>query len=291
MKRLIINADDFGLSPGVNRGILEAFQKGVLTSTTMLVNLDHFAESVAIAKAHPELPVGIHLSLLWGRPVSPPESVPTLVSEDGTFPSDLTVLARRYYTGWLSLAEVRAEFAAQVRKLLAAGITPTHADSHKHIHCLPGIMRQIASVAREQGIERVRYPSERKLRSRMNGATQNGALAPHVSWRGRSKSALIRFLARNHRSILAAAGLRTTDHFVGIAQAGAGDPDALRFVFEHLEEGVTELMCHAGYTDEAANRYSRRPPQRDRELAALLDARTREALRRCDVTLISYRDL
>ena len=157
---VIINADDFGLTPGVNRGILGAFRDGVLTSTTMLVNLRFFDEAVIIARDNPDLPVGIHLSLLWGRPVTDPARVPSLVERDGSFPRSLGVLARRYFMGRISEEEVKVELRSQVQKFLDAGLTPTHVDTHKHVHSLPGVLRAVTEVAREFGIERVRLPIE-----------------------------------------------------------------------------------------------------------------------------------
>ena len=120
-RRLIVNADDFGLSPGVTRGIVHAFRNGVLTSTTMLVNMPHFDDAVEAARANPELGVGVHLTLLWGRPVLAPERVPSLVEPDGTFPRTLGTLARRYYLGRLSAHEITLEIEAQIRKFTEAG--------------------------------------------------------------------------------------------------------------------------------------------------------------------------
>ena len=121
-RRVVVNADDFGLSPGVSRGILRAFREGVLTSTTMLVNLDGFDDAVALAKANPDLPVGVHLTLLWGRPVSDPEAVRRLVDRDGRFPDSPGALLRRYVFGRLPRSQVRDEFRRQVWKFVDAGL-------------------------------------------------------------------------------------------------------------------------------------------------------------------------
>ena len=155
MRRLLVNADDFGLSPGVNRGILAAFRDGILTSTTMLVNLPCFDDAVSLAVANPGLPVGIHLSLLWGSPVSDPATVPSLVERNGLFPRSLAVLVRRYFLGGLQLDQVRTEFRAQIERFKRAGLTPTHVDTHKHVHCLPGVLDALADVAKELSIQRV----------------------------------------------------------------------------------------------------------------------------------------
>ena len=279
--RLIVNADDFGLSPGVSRGIVEAFRDGILTSTTTLVNLDHFDDAVELARANPELPLGIHLSLLWGPPVADPSLVPSLLDRDGNFPRSLGVLARRYFTGALSLQQVRLEMERQIRKFLDSGCIPTHVDTHKHIHCLPGVLDCVISVAGEFGIDKVRIPVESAIAPGL----------PRAPWQARAKRDLIRYLCRDGRNRVQAAGMRTTDHFMGIEHMACLNAQTLGLMVDNLEDGVTELMCHPGRSDSAARRYSKTPPHREVELAGLCDPTVRERLVRAGVQLTSYRDL
>ena len=156
----------------------------------MLVNLKHFEDAVNLARDNPDLPVGIHLSLLWGRPVSDPVNVPTMVGPDGCFPRSLSTLAARYFLGRLSREQVRLELRNQVRKFLDAGLTPTHVDTHKHVHCLPGILEALIEVAAEFGIERARLPVEDKLDIRPPAGSQP------PSWISSATPGLIRFLCR-----------------------------------------------------------------------------------------------
>jgi hopanoid biosynthesis associated protein HpnK len=287
MQRVIINADDFGLSPGVNRGIVAAFRSGVLTSTTMLVNLRSFDDAVARARENPDLPVGIHLSLLWGAPVAAPAAVPSLIERNAQFPRSLTVLARRYFLGQLNLDHVRAEFRAQVERFRRAGLTPTHVDSHKHVHCLPGVLDALCEVAAEQRIRCVRFPREERLIA----GGHDGLPARSGSTKGRLKSQVVAFLSRNGRQTLERRGLRTTDHFVGIEHQDRLDGHMLQFILSHLRDGVTELMCHPGYDDDLAREYSNTPPQRDRELAALQDPAVRVCVTARGIQRISYNDI
>lgn len=287
MQRVIINADDFGLSPGVNRGILAAFRDGVLTSTTMLVNLPSFDDAVRLARENPDLPVGIHLSLLWGAPVSNPSSVASLVEPDGQFPRSLSVLARRYFLGTLNLDQVRTEFRAQVERFRRAGLAPTHVDSHKHVHCLPGVLEALAHVVSDQGIRSVRFPYEDGLSNRR--AAEDSTRS--ASLKSRMKSRVVGFLSRGGRIRLEGRGLRTTDHFVGIEYQDRLDADTMRFILSHLRDGTTEVMCHPGYDDDLAREYSRTPPHRDRELAALRDPAVRECLTARGIQRISYNDI
>jgi hopanoid biosynthesis associated protein HpnK len=274
---VIINADDFGLTPGVNRGILSAFREGVLTSTTMLVNLRFFDDAVALARANPDLPIGVHLSLVGGRPVSDPARVPSLVERDGGFPRGVAALGRRYLLGRLSLAEVREEFRAQVRKFLDQGLAPTHLDTHKHVHGLGGIFRAVLDVARELDIRRVRVPCE-----------DGRSLRP---WRAAARRSVLRWLCRDAREEAARAGVRTTDHFVGLGQGDRLDGETLQLILRGLRPGVTELMCHPGYDDEHLRHCSRVPPHRERELAGLKDPRVRECARSSGIRLMSYAEL
>ena len=286
MKRVIINADDFGLSPGVNRGILVAFREGVLTSTTMLVNLSSFDDAVRVARSNPDLPVGVHLSLLWGRPVSEPSTVPTLIERGGLFPRNLAVLARRYFLNALNLDDVRREFRAQIDRFRAAGLNPSHVDSHKHVHCLPGVLNALLDVAAERGISRIRFPVEDRL------APGNANVSvPSPALKARVKSGLVAFLSRRGRQTLGERGLRTTDHFVGIAQMDRLDADAMRFILSNLRDGVTELMCHPGYDDDLAREYSGTPPHREVELMALRNPAVRACLVERGIEPISYKDL
>jgi hopanoid biosynthesis associated protein HpnK len=287
VQRVIINADDFGLSPGVNRGIVAAFLDGILTSTTMLVNLPSFDDAVALALSHPTLPVGIHLSLLWGRPVSDPAVVPSLVERDGTFPRSLTVLVRRYVLGTLNLEHVRTEFRAQIERFRRTGLTPSHVDSHKHVHCLPGVLSALADVSSEQGIRRARFPYEDGLAPSIGTVD----VAPAGSTKSRMKSAVVRFLSRGGRKTLDRRGIRTTDHFVGIQYMDRLDADTMRFILSNLRDGSTELMCHPGYDDGLARRYSGVPPHRDAELAALQNAAVKECLTARGIRRISYNDI
>lgn len=287
MQRVIINADDFGLSPGVNRGILAAFRHGVLTSTTMLVNLRSFDDAVELARQNPDLPTGIHLSLLWGLPVSAPSSVPSLVERDGYFPRSLTVLARRYFLGLLNFDHVRTEFRAQVERFRRAGLNPTHVDSHKHVHCLPGVLDALTDVVGEFGIRSVRLPLEDRLAP--PAAQERQTRAPSTT--SLAKSRVVGFLSRHGRNALERRGLRTTDHFVGIAYQDRLNGETLRDILSHLRDGVTEVMCHPGYDDDLAREYSSTPPHRDLELAALQDPAVKDILTVRGIQRISYNDI
>jgi len=279
VRSVIINADDFGLSPGVNRGILSAFRDGVVTSTTLLANMAGFDDAVAIARENPDLPVGIHLSLVWGRPVSDPSRIPTLVDREGRLNRSAGPLGVRAMLGRLSVDQMKIEFASQVRKVLDAGLTPTHLDTHKHIHVLPGVTRALVSVAGEFGIRKVRYPRERSPVSRGHRCPPASAV----------KRGIVALLCRRAEAELA--GLKTTDHFVGIADSGCLDAQTLCFILGNLDEGVTELMCHPGHVDDQMKRYVAHPGRCEAELAALKDSSVRAYTESDSCHLMHFGDL
>ncbi|MEE8459718.1 MAG: ChbG/HpnK family deacetylase [Phycisphaerales bacterium] len=279
MKSVIINADDFGLSPGVNRGILSAFRDGVVTSTTLLANMAGFDDAVAIARENPDLPVGIHLSLIWGRPVSDPAKIPTLVDRQGLLNRSASALGVRAMLGRLSVDQVRIEFAGQVRKVLDAGLTPTHLDTHKHIHVLPGVADALVSVAGEFGIHKVRLPRERSPRSR-------GCRCPAS---GNVKRAIIALLS--HRAETQLCALKSTDHFVGIADSACLDTERLSLILRNLDDGVTELMCHPGHVDDQMKRYVAHSTRREIELNALRDTEIRDYTESGSCRLMHFGDL
>jgi hopanoid biosynthesis associated protein HpnK len=279
VKKVIVNADDFGLSPGVNRGIIAAFRDGVLSSTTLMANMPSFDEAVQLAKENPGLGVGVHLSLIWGAPVTPANKVPSLVERDGSFPANAKGLALRYVTGRLADAEVRTELRAQLRRVVDAGLKPTHVDTHKHIHCLPRVLDAVIAVAAEMGIDKIRLPIE---------ATTSQAGGSITS---RAKVAILRTLFSGARRKLATAGITTTDHFAGLYDSDKLDAEALDRILAHLQPGATEIMCHPGDAEDAAIPYGGSWLNRQRELDALLDPRLKERIAASDIQLTNFRDI
>lgn len=146
-RRLIVNADDFGLTPGVNRGIAHCFQHGIVTSTTLMVNMPGFAHAAWLADHLPGLAVGLHLNLTYGRPLLPSEQVGSLVNEAGAFVKDPRFVLARGRPD-----EVLAEFWAQARRFRTTGLPLSHLDTHHHLHREPRLLEQVATVARALGV-------------------------------------------------------------------------------------------------------------------------------------------
>lgn len=275
---LVINADDLGLAPGVNRGIMDARDAGSLSSASMMVNAPAFAEAVALASARrPGLGVGLHLNLVAGRPLT---AAPSLTdARTGMFHS-LGELARRAVSGRVRAADVRGECDAQLRALAAAGVTPTHLDSHRHAHALPGILPAVAASAHEAGLHWVRRPLDRPIL----GAPAASAkmLVLHAAWR----RALVD-VDRAHLPLLARA-----TRFRGIALQGVADVERrLLALLDGLPSGATELMLHPGYDDASLAAQDPYRAEREREVAALCAPAVRERLSRGDIRLVSFAEL
>jgi chitin disaccharide deacetylase len=244
----------------------------------MMVNTPAFEEAVTLVRARaPRLGVGLHLNLIAGRPLT---DVPTLVdARTGEF-HPLEELARRALLGRVSTADVRRECDAQLMTLAGAGIHPTHLDSHRHVHALPGILPAVAASAHDAGLHWVRRPLDHP--SLRTPAASAKMLVLHAAWR----RALLG-VSQGDLPLLARA-----PHFRGIALQGAPDVESrLIALIDALPDGTTELMLHPGYDDAILAAHDPYRREREREVAALKSPGVRERLARGDVKVVSFAQL
>jgi chitin disaccharide deacetylase len=267
-KRLVVNADDFGFTPEVNRGILAAHRDGILTATTLMANGEAFDDAVRLARDTPSLDVGGHLVLISGRSLLPPYA-----ALPASAPALLRALAARRI-------RVYDELAAQVRKILAAGLEPTHLDTHKHTHLAPPVLDAVARIAEEFEIRWVRRPFDIPLTAPRGGVLKQAA------------SRGLRVLRGRFHRVLALHSCRTTDHFAGFQLTGRFRAPELAQLIRGLPEGVTEFMCHPGYCgDDLRRARTRLKESRQREMEALMAPEVRAALAAAGVELVNYRML
>jgi hopanoid biosynthesis associated protein HpnK len=287
MKELILNADDFGLTRGVNEGIIRAHREGILTSATLMANGPAFDDAVERAKQNPKLGVGCHLVLVGGPAVAPRGEISSLADPDGRLPRSIGVLVAKLSSGRVRIKDVETELRAQIEKTLRAGIEPTHLDTHKHSHAHPQVLGALGRVAREFGISRVRKPVENLRDSwRMSRGEGAGLLKNLMA------AATVRAVASRFDAISRNYGLLSPDHFLGLALTGRLSAAALCRLIDTLPDGRTEIMVHPGICDaELARTGSRLQQQRQTELEGLLDAEVRRSVVKQGVRLISYRDL
>lgn len=274
--KLVVNADDFGIAEPVNRGIVEAFDRGIVTSASLMATGEAFEHAVGLARARPRLAVGVHLVLTEHRPLTG-EGRASLVEPDGRFPPNVGALVRRLVAGKVSLEAVRAELDAQIARVRDAGLGVSHFDGHQHVHALPGIARVVAELAAEHGVRAVRYPAER--------------LRPYML---RSAGGLRRLFGQLALALACAVSplgrLRRCDEFAGFYYGGRLDEANLTEVLESLPRGRTvELMCHPGHADMVPTpewHYAWAA-----ECAALTSPRVRSLVAARGLALVSYRDL
>lgn len=281
-KQLILNADDFGLTKGVNIGILRAHKEGILTSATLMANGAAFDHAVALALANPSLAVGCHLVLVGGQSIAPPREIPSLADSQGRLPASLGTLVARVSTGAIRGADIERELRAQIEKIRSAGISPTHLDTHKHTHAHPRVLDALGRVAQVTGITRVRKPIERVRDSWAGRAPVKQLVAASAA---RTVSLKFRSLSRKY-------GLCSPENFLGLASTGGLSAAALRRRIDILPDGQTEIMLHPGICDtDLAQTGSRLQGQRELEMNALIDPSVRRTVVEQNVTLITYRDL
>lgn len=285
MRRLIVNADDLGLTPGVNRAIIQAHTHGVVTSATLMANAAGFKDAVRLIASSPGLSVGCHVVLVDGSPVANSSQISTLTrTSSGHFETSLGSFALRALRGRINPCEIEIEATAQIRKLQAAGIQLSHVDTHKHCHIFPQILRPVLRAARSCGIRAIRNPFGRVAFSTV-------ASRPKL-WKRYGELMLLNPLAARFRRSVQAEGMVTPDGSLGIAATGALDERLFYLILEDLPDGTWEFVTHPGYNDaDLKNLRTRLRESRETELQLLTSAAIREALKRSGIELISYRDL
>jgi chitin disaccharide deacetylase len=263
---LLINADDFGLTPGINRSVIELHRAGALTSATLMATAAHFDEAVALAQANPALEVGCHVLLVDATPALPVAQIPSLCPDGRQFRVTLSALVRDLYLGRVRASEIEAEVTAQIRKLQTDGLRVSHIDTHKHTHVFPRILRPLLRAAHACGIRAIRNPFE--------PAWARRATPGPASLRNAAVAALA--LHRSaFTSLVGDSGLTTTSGTLGVLATGTLDVAAtLQRLLAAMPAGnaVWELVCHPGYPDAAlAQVRTRLRASRAHEHAALLD--------------------
>ena len=287
MKQLILNADDFGMTRGVNEGIIRAHRDGILTSATLMANGEAFDDAVERARTNKELGVGCHLVLVGGKCVAPKDSVASLVDAGGNLPDSLPLFVAKISSGIIRTEEIERELRAQIRRIRAVGIEPTHLDTHKHTHAHPRVMEALGKVAKECGVARVRKPIE-NLRDSWDTSQAGGQ---GVSMQILAAGA-VRAIAPQFTAISRKYGLISPDRFLGLAMTGQLGPSVLRGVVGAIADGTTEIMLHPGICDaDLARSGSRLQKQREDELQGLLDPGVRSAVTERGIRLISFREL
>ena len=276
MKNLIVNADDFGRHALINRAVERAFNSGCLKSATLMAGGVAFDDAVKLAKKIPALGVGIHFTLANGNPILPPEDIPTLVTAQGIFHADYVTFLKKYFGGKISLAEVRAELAAQLNKIRRAGLTLTHFDSHQHLHHMPGIIEIVLDLAAAENIFAMRvadtkiFDGELKNIGQFIGRLGLGSLAKFAAHKAHKKN------------------FATPEHFAGIVAGEAVNENFLLKLIENLRGGTTEIMLHPGTDNKILQDFCQWEHNFEAELAAVTSKRVLTLLKEKNIAAINF---
>jgi predicted glycoside hydrolase/deacetylase ChbG (UPF0249 family) len=271
MKWLIVTADELGLNPRRNQGIVDAHCKGIVTSVSMLAYGPAFREAVKVVKALPKLDVGIHLNLSEGEPQVLGHR--TIVNQDGVFWGRQEA-RRRIREGLFDLREVEREADAQIDVLKKAGVRITHLNSNDHVHIRGNLARSLAIVARRHGIRCFRCPADRVRPPSLRLDPERAAAVEEYH-----QSAI------NSISVYAAERLRSTENFGGAAFSGFLTPELLLETLRSLPVGLTELMVHPGLKSAEQGFEG---PEREAEVRALTDPRVRPLLKELGIGLTHF---
>lgn len=277
MLRLIVHADDFGLTEEINEGIKQAHVEGILTSTSIIPCSASFEHAVMTAKSLPTLDIGIHLTLVEEKPLSDKHLISSIVTEEGNFFAHAASFFKKYIRGKINTDHVYIELDRQIQKVKDAGLPISHLDSHQHIHILPEVYKEVVKLAEKYKIHAVRVPKE-KIRWYM---LKPGRLRRVLELR------VLNFIC----NLSSNANYTKTDYFTGFYYGGNMNTDNLLRTLSGMKNaGVYELMCHPGNLS-TTNKYRHWNYLWEEELSALTDPFIRNYLSKKKISLISYTDM
>lgn len=277
MKKLIINADDYGLHEFINQGIMEGAMHGCISSTSIMPVAAAFEHAVNLLNTNENsVGVGVHLTLVAASPILEPQKISTLVDAEGNFASAYPAFIKKYICGTVRLAEIYQEFYAQIAKVKSTGIPITHLDSHQHLHVLPGMIDVVIALAKEFKIKAIRIPAEDYL------FFHEFSFGRYIGKCGLS------FLAQIARKKLKKANIVSPDYFWGMMAGGNMNEATLAQIISQLPNGVNEIMVHPGYNTGELRKLFDWQYHWDQELSALTDKNLLNSLRHNKIELVSF---
>jgi len=281
MKKLIVNADDFGLSGGANRAVIRAYQEGILTSTSLMAGGRAFAEAVSLARENPGLQVGLHLTLLQGRAVLPAEELPGLVDREGNFRVNPVVTGMRYFFRRSLRSELQREIEAQILRFQESDLPLSHIDGHLNIHMHPTVFAILAELMPKFGISSFRLTRENLARDPATDGTRR--------FGRRLDSFIFARLAENCRPVLDRLGIFHADEVKGLLNSGRMTEEYLLKVLDCLKPGCTEIYFHPGCLPDPELAAWMPDYLHEEELAALLSSKVRNKITEQGIQLGTYR--
>jgi len=294
VRRLIVNADDFGITPGVNRAIIEAHERGIVTSATAMASAAAFEDAVAraqtLASMGTPFSIGCHVVLVDGTPISRSASIPSLSTNangSAKFRGSLGEFAIAALTGRIDPAEIEAEATLQIRRVQQAGVAVSHLDTHKHAHMFPAVLRPLLRAAKACGVRAIRNPFGPADGLPLARITADPKLAKRLA-----QMMVLRSFAPGFRREVASHGLRTPDGAFGVLVTGMLDTGLFVEIASCIPEGTWEFVCHPGYNDRDLDAVrTRLRDSREQELQVLTSPEASQALKSHGVQLISFNQL
>lgn len=285
MKKLIINADDFGLTCGVNKGIIEGYQAKVITSVSIFPNMPGYEDAIRLLNQNPNLSVGVHLNITCGSPISSKEKIHTLINKEGYF-LKLPQLIKRLLLNQIDLNQIKLEFKTQIGKIISDGILPAHIDSHQYIHVYPDVFKIVIDLSKKYNIPKVRYPYE-KFKVRF--------IKQFFSKQNLTRTLLCILLKLyTSRQVLIKNDIIVPDNFLGIMMDTKYPLLTFENMLRSVKEGANEIVCHPGYVDDELIKltpYIQYVYPRRNELDTILHPRIKKLIKDLDIELISYKEL
>ncbi len=278
MKKIIISADDFGLTRGINQGIIKAFREGIVKSTSIMPAGLAYDDAVRLTRENPGLDIGIHLCLTEEKPILTKRAIPSLLRKDGYFLQVEPPFLLNYYLGKIRLIEIEKELDAQIQKVKDSGIKATHIDGHDYIHMLPSILKIVIKLARKYNIPFIRYPYE----------------CPTI-FRDKLPRHIIQFSLNLHcifaKKTIGNTSCFGTEHFYGFLYSGHLSEEYLKKILKTVNNGIAEIVCHPGIYDEETKRYDHWRYEWEEELKALTSLAIKEIIRDLNIELVSFREI
>lgn len=283
MKKLIVNADDFGLDENINNGIIKGFKEGFITSTSIMPNAPFFNHAVELARDNPKLGIGIHLTLVGGlKPLRKLAEVRTIVDSNGTFYSDYVFFLKQYLLGRIDKKEVKEELEEQFRTVLNKNLHVTHVDSHQHLHVLPGITEIVVELCQKYNIKRVRLPLENMIVSDDKNVFD---LKRQI---GKSGLNICSLLAKK---LFDKNDLIYPDNFFGMLSGGNLNSKNIANFLKATKNGTNEIMTHPGFNNNFLNNKFGWDYHWENELNGFLDIENKQNLKKLKINLINFGDL
>jgi len=286
-KQLLVNADGFGFTAGVNRGIIEAIENGIVLSTSALANMGYIDEVSDLTKQFPDISIGVHLNLSVGKPVSPVENVSSLVNQQGEFWGQAFV--PKLLSGKLKMAEMVTELDRQIERIVTLGVHPTHIDGHQNLHLYPPFLLAALKVAEKWDIHTMRTHNRYLF---MQGKVRQSKIINYYLMHPKrfvthSMACVLMWYVRRRR-------MKTADRLITPGYMDGSHKSALETwlsIIKNLPQGTNEIYCHPGYPDDELAKYAYYVKERETEIQVLTDPQVKKAISENEVELISFYDL